>query len=726
LAEIAKFTMDSRLLTLVGPAGAGKTRLATQTAANLAPRFPGGVWFVDLSPLPAADSVAGVASVMNAISAALEVGTKSGTASTLDSLINRLRPLEALIILDNCEHVAYTTARLAEILLRACADLHLLATSRQPLAGSGEHVLRVQPMALEEAAALFADRARIRSGFQMTDTALITVREICRRLDGLPLAIELAAVRTQMLTPTQILERLEDAFRLLSDAGGSLPERQQTLQAAVEWSYKLLEPVERRLFDRLSLLSGGFDLEAAEAVGDGNVLDALGALIDKSLVYTDSSSDASSMRYRILEVLRQFGEARLASSGELEPTQERHAKHFLESAQDGDRGLRLRQLARWLPLIRADLDNSRAALRWARSQPTDFGLRLAVALSRYWELAGPLEEGSSWLESAIVTGTTDRELLAVALYRAGRLRYPQGDYDRAWTLVQQSLAIKRELGDEAGIARRLAFLAAVAGAKGDDTTALSLAEECLALRVAVGEANAIAWAQVVIGWIGIHTGDSKTTEKMFTEALSNHRRTQDPVGLVYCLAGIAVLQLEAGDIRAARVSVGELLEHVAKNWSGWTEDPPGPWVCLLLAAAEGRYRAAVRFSGVLARLQRHGKYMNEALRLRFQPVVDDARARLRPEVVARLTAEGAGLTEAQLLAEALSEPAESTGTLSRREMEIAELVSGGLSNQEIADRLFISRRTAESHVDHIKDKLGFRNRSQIVAWAVLQKLGTKE
>ena len=709
VAEITDVLRHTRLLTLVGTAGSGKTRLAIEIASRIGGTLPGGACFVDLAPLT--DPALLAATFAGALGL-----TEASARSPSDNLIEMVSSMNILLVVDNCEHMAEPTARLAERILAASASLTILATSRHPLGASGEQTWRMTPLVLKEATQLFADRAHLRSGFSLTDRNRNAVDQICLRVDCLPLAIELAAGRTQVLTPQQILERLNDAFALLTDDRHSAAMRQRTLQAAVDWSYQLLVPDEQSLFNILSVFAGGFDLPAAEALCGPGTLNQLGALIDKSLVIGEAHEDGA-MRYRLLEVLRQYGQARLAAEKAEESARERHATYYLAIACRMDRHGALDDLSEWLPTFRREESNFRAALEWMRSRRPHDGLQMATALARCWQASGRVTEGRFWLERMLSVADADKQLLTLALHRTGLLAYFQGDYEAAQARVSASVELKRELGDDAGVARRLGTLAEVALARGDSAGALRLAEESQTLSLRFADPRSQAWANVHLGMILLYRGDHDLAEARFTESLNPLRSARDYIGLAYALSGLAAMQLEKGDLTAVREQVRELTELVDHHMV-WIEDPEWPWICLLLAEAEGRYESAIRLSGAIARLEREGKVWHPAFKNKYQPAVDRARRHIKPSEADRLIAEGALMTRAQLVAEGFGQRSEPRDQLSRRELEIAQLVAKGLTNSEIASKLFLSKRTAESHLDHIKAKLGLRNRSQVVAWVI--------
>ena len=403
MTAVRRLLADNRLVTLIGTGGAGKTRLALQVAAETLAEFPGGVWQVDLTPLndPAVVPIA--------VARALGLGD-AAQRSTIDTLTRFIEDRQALIVLDNCEHLLDACAVLVEALLRACPVLTILATSREPISVDGEVMWRVPSLSLTgDAIELFTDRARrARPGFVVSGEMAGTVSEICQRLDGLPLAIELAAARLRALSPAEILTGLHDRFRLLAGGSRTAVRRQQTLRASVDWSYDLLTDPERTLLRRLAVFAGGFDLDAAQAVGDGEalarhqVLDQLALLIDKSLVSTEESAAAT--RYRLLETVRQYALEKLAESGEAESVRTRHRDHYLLVAAELEPAGH-EEVDRQLDRVQADIDNLRAAFQWSlETSDAEVALRLASSLQPLWLDRHRLLEGRGWLDAALADG----------------------------------------------------------------------------------------------------------------------------------------------------------------------------------------------------------------------------------------------------------------------------------------------------------------------------------
>ncbi|MBV9039548.1 MAG: LuxR family transcriptional regulator, partial [Acidimicrobiia bacterium] len=400
MADVRRLVGENRLVTLTGAGGAGKTRLALQVAVELLSEFEGGVWQVDLAPVSDPDVVPIV--VVRALGLQDELGR-----STMETLVRFLGGREALVVLDNCEHLLDTSAALIEELLRACPALSILATSREPIGVDGEVTWRVPSMSLaDDAIELFANRAqRARPGFVITADHAESVAEICRRLDGIPLAIELAAARLRAFSPAEIVAGLHDRFRLLTGGARTAVRRQQTLRASVDWSHALLTEPEQVLFRRLAAFAGGFDLEAAQAVGGGEgidrhqVVDELALLVDKSLVATEDSHLAT--RYRLLETVRQYALEKLGESGEADAVRTRHRDHYLAMASALDEPAS-GEYRHHLERVQADVDNLRGAFQWCLEvSDVEAALRLTSSLQPLWLGQSRLLEGLSWFDAAL-------------------------------------------------------------------------------------------------------------------------------------------------------------------------------------------------------------------------------------------------------------------------------------------------------------------------------------
>ncbi|HEX2281789.1 MAG TPA: tetratricopeptide repeat protein [Thermomicrobiales bacterium] len=550
-----------RLLTLTGPGGAGKTRLALQVATELVGAYADGVWFVPLA------SVTSVTLVVASIAGVL--GVRESSAEPLESSLRAyLKSRRLLLVLDNFEHVVDASPLVAD-LLSHCPDIQVLVTSRAPLHLSGEYELPIPPLELpsperplrlddalaSEAVRLFVDRARaVQNHFELTEDNAEAIVAICRRLDGLPLAIELAASRVRLLPPKAILARLDSRLALLTGGGRDLPERQQTLRGAIAWSHDLLDPALQTLFRRLAVFAGGWTLEAAEAVTDFDsdpplpVFDGLDALHDTSLIRLQEPVDANAgadPRFVMLQTIQEFADEQLVASGELAQAKEAHASWFLELALTAEPHLPGPSAVSWLDRLESEHDNLRGALDWLRSQGDgDPAVALAAALWRFWWLRGHVAEGRERIESALaVVGSGASPARAAALDGAGVLAETQGDYDRAEALHRESLTISRDRGDKTGIARALGNLGVVAFDRGDDDHAMALLEESLGLAREIGDHLLVATALHDLGLVAHERGELDRAELLYQESLALRRQAGSGSEIARSLnnlAGVAV------------------------------------------------------------------------------------------------------------------------------------------------------------------------------------------
>jgi predicted ATPase/DNA-binding XRE family transcriptional regulator len=547
-AALARLRDDGvRLLTLTGPGGAGKTRLGLQIAHELADTFGDGVCFVPLAALAAPELVVG------AVAQALGLDGQGGAAPA-EQLRRFLRDRALLLVLDNFEQLAPAAPLLAD-LLASCPQLRVLVTSRVALRLSGEHEFVVPPLALPAprgappadlgrcpAVALFVARARaIRAGFALTPENAPAVAEICRRLDGLPLAIELAAAWTKLLTPEALLARLSGARLLSMLAGGprDLPARQQTLRGAIAWSYELLEPEQRQVLRALGVCVGGCTLEAAEAIAGGpphapaGVLASLGALVDGSLLRQETGP-AGAVRLVMLETIREYALELLEAAGELPAARQRHARAFLALAEAARPHLQDGQQQVWLERLEADHDNLRAALAWSRSAgEAALGLRLAEALWEFWLVRGYLGEGRAWIASLLALPAARRPSLALArlLRGAGRLAWAQNDWRQAAAALEQSRALCAEFGDIAGSAGALNHLGEVAEAQGRSAQAAEFFAESLALFERLGDRKGSAAALVSYGRMMQAQGQHERAAELIAASLALFEELGDRGGL---------------------------------------------------------------------------------------------------------------------------------------------------------------------------------------------------
>jgi predicted ATPase/DNA-binding SARP family transcriptional activator len=568
MAEVNRLLASNRLLTLTGPGGCGKTRLALQVAVDLPAAYADGVWLVELA------AVADPALVPQSVSAALGVREEPGRPLT-QTLLDYLRPRSLLLVVDNCEHLLAACAQLAALLLRACPQLSLLASSREGLGIMGERTYRVPSLTLPdlehlppveslqefEAVQLFTDRAALcHPAFVVTPANTAAVAQICHRLDGIPLAIELAAARVKALPVEKIAERLDDdRFRLLTGGSRTAPPRQQTLRALIDWSYDLLMDAERTLLRRLAVFSGGWSLEAAEGVctGDGieggEVLDLLTSLVAKSMVQYEGREGEA--RYRLLETLRQYSQDRLLESGETEVVRGRHRDWYLGFAEQAEPGLWGPDQVEWFNRLEGDQDNLRAALAWSHAEAGtgEQGLRLVGALWELWDHRGYWREGRGWMERALARAAAlgRTAARAKALSGAGEMAWHQGDYAAGRSLLEESVAIWRELGEKRGLADALNHLGWVAGCEGSCAEQHSLQTESLAIWRELGDKWGIAESLLGLGNVAWHQGDYQAARVRYEESLMLCREAGKKRGVANALGNLADMAYSEGNFGVA-------------------------------------------------------------------------------------------------------------------------------------------------------------------------------
>ena len=555
-----------RLVTLTGPGGTGKTRLGLQIASDSWDSFVHGVCFVPLA------SVAEPAAVPRAIAEALGI-TRSDQQSIREALEDFLRDRELLLLLDNFEQVV-GAAQAVATLLAAAPSLKVLVTSRTPLHLQGEHELPVPPLELPDraaepnelarnaAVALFVQRARsVRPTFALTTANAPAVAAICHRLDGLPLAIELAAARTKILTPQAMLARLDQSLALLAGGAQDLPARQQTLRGTIDWSYDLLQAAEQRLFLRLAVFVGGCTLAAAETLwpvtsedSPATTLDVLQSLVDKSLILQVDEPDVpdAEPRFTMLETIRTYALERLAAQGELEMAHHQHAEYFLLLATDSGRD--------WIERVEHDLDNIRAALHWAlHTGRPDLGLRLACGLWQFWLQRSYWSEGRRWLEAGLAEGKGNLplDLVVIASYQIGALACRQRDYSRAIEASEESLRLGREVGDTGGVAWSLNTLGWVALDRGDYARAEALQNESLTFFRAAGDLWGTANALNGLGEIAAARADYDRSVTFHEQALSLRRRSGNAWSAAWPILNLARVALLRGDFVRARTLAEE-------------------------------------------------------------------------------------------------------------------------------------------------------------------------
>lgn len=736
----------ARLVTLTGPGGVGKTRLAARIAARAERTFPDGVRFVHLAGLHDPELVP------LAVADALDLHDHSA-GSPSAALVAHLRDRRLLLVLDNCEHLLPACADLAATLLHGTTGIRILATSRHRLGLTEENLLDVRPLPVPDpdgdlsaadgypALALFADRAAaVVPGFALTAGNRAAVARLCRRLDGLPLAIELAAVRMRVLGVEQLLERLDDRYRLLTTGSPAALPRHRTLRAAVDWSHDLCTPREQLVWARLSVPAGGFDLETAEEVcADGDlldradVLDAVAGLVDKSVLSRETGPEG--VRYRLLDTLRCHGLERLReTAGEELATRRRHRDWMLRRAAAGEQAWFGPGQRAIVARLRADQDNLRAALDFSLGTPAEAlaGLRLAGTLWFYWHACGAPREGRHWMERALAANPEPTPERARGLWVAGLLAGCPEDLTRGLRRAEEARDLAHRLGNaaeaahaeyvigvvrlfadelpaalahfEAGVARgpvpgqHLSLvgldqveLACALGFLGHADRAVEICESTLRLCEEHGEDWVRSYVLRMLALAHTVKRDWPRAERYAREALRLKLAVHDVIGLALTLDLAARIAVERGAHERAAVLLGG-------SDRAWAAVDQGRWGSQALNSARRETESGSR--GALGQAA-------------FTSAYD----------------RGAGLALRELVGYALQEPTlpaprspESPEVrLTPREAQVAELVAEGLANQQIADRLVIARRTAEGHVERILNKLGFNTRTQIATWVTAQR-----
>ena len=748
-AEVKRTLSMTRLLTLTGAGGSGQTRLAVEVARELVGAHPDGVWLVELAAL------SDPALVPQAVARALEVREQPGLPLTA-TLVNALRHRQMLLVLDNCEHLIDACAGLVDTLLSSGSRLRVLATSREALGVAGEanwpvssltvpgacHLPATEGLTRYEAVRLFMDRARSKlAAFDLTPQNARAVAEVCKRLDGIPLAIELAATRVTVLAVEQIAERLEVSLDLLVGGNRTAEPRQQTLRATLDWSHELLSEPERKLFGRLSVFAGGWTLEAAEEVcsGDGmerdGVLDLLSNLVDKSLVVAEVRVEGE-LRYRMLEPVRQYAREKLEESGEGERFRRRHTEYFLALAEEAALELKGNQQEAWLERLDAEGGNLRAALSWVfESGEAELAVRLSGELGEFWYHRGHVSEGRRWLEEALTKGQVPSASTRVkALVWAGWLAWVPGDYEQAEAHSEEALTLSRELKDEAGTADALFNLGITALFRADFDRALAPLEEVLALQRALGDTVGIARTLNALGFAAVAGWhDHKRAAVLHEESLALTRKTGDNFELVLSLILGALASLGQNDYRRTEALLREGLE-LSRRLKTKRQTAFHLHVAASLAAARGQPVRAARLWGTAEALREDlGATFSPFQRSVYGPYIATARAQLDEAKWEAAWAEGKEISPEQAIEYAFSKgeereppalvafadqqpPAdERADALTRREREVAVFLGRGLTNRRIALELSISEHTVANHVAKILKKLRLRSRAQIGA-----------
>ncbi len=716
----------------------GKTRLAIRAATDLARGFPAGAWLVELADVRDPRLVA------NAVIAALDLRDQAAT-DPVALLLGYLENKELLLVLDNCEHLLDAASVLVTEVTRAAPGVRVVATSREPLSAPGEHVLPVPPLELpsphateplnrlrqNEAVRLFVERSEAASGaFELSRENQRAVVDVCRRLDGLPLAIELAAVRTRVLTVQQIVDRLTDRFALLTGGGRAALPRHQTLETAIDWSHELLADAERTLLRRLCVFTGRFTLDDVEAVciSEGEpasgALDLLSSLVDKSLVVKEEARGLAS--YRLHETMREYAARKLQDAGEEDSVQLRCTQYYVSTCQRMALEARF-QLPSWLAWMDFEIDNIRSVLRrcLVRSDSVR-GIQLATSLSWFW-ITRATTEGVRWLDELLASGPGNPETLGWSYFIRGFLAVLQGDWTAARPSLERAMRASREAGQPIQLANSLSMASIAANMAGDRGSALRLLGEADTLAAELDDIPTRVGALQARSLNAVFEGDFETLKLVATEGARLSRQVGDLYALHMMNLNLGSAALFAGDNEESKARYSEALRIAYQ-----IDDRIGQFYLLAAlafhATVEGRAKTAAQLLGA-----------SETIRIGagatvmpvMNPIITQAeesaiaalgKAKFELEFTAgrhltRDTAVAVALGEADQAIAATREGAR-PGVLAKREFDVARLIADGLSNKQIGARLFISERTVDSHVRSILNKLGFNSRAQIAGWVV--------
>ena len=793
IREIQTLLLSNRLVTLTGPGGFGKTRLALKIAQELMGEFHEHVWFVELA------TVADPVFVPQTIAAALNVREQSRLA-LIDVLTEYLARSPSLLILDNCEHLILTCAQISETLLKQCPDLKILVTSRERVGITGETTWSVPALSLpdhkpwtnplsagdavhsyreSESVQLFLARAEaILPDFRLTAENGAWIAEICRRLDGMPLAIELAAARVRALSVQQIAQRLDDRFHLLSSGSRTAPPRHQTLAATLDWSYALLSESEKNVLQVLSIFSGGAALEAVEAVcmpevESEEMLEILSRLVDKSLVRVDSL-ERGITRYHLLETIRQYASEKLVESGREEKARDCHLNYFIQFAENAEVHLSGTNQLQWLEGYEAEHGNLRAALDWcnADEHKAEVGLRLAAACGRFWRLRGYLSEGRMQLSEVLSrAGARPRTITrARALTLLANLLYLQSDYPAMHPLAEEALSLWRELGEEgkAGAAFTLDLLGELATEEGDYESPPKLFQEAMEIYKELNDTRGISQIHMQLGWAAMRAGDYPTAQSHLEEFLNLARQVGDVTDLAYAFSGLGEVAIRQGQYTRAISLLEQSLdlnrEHGDKWGTGTLLGSLG-WIALrqrdfkrmreklgeslsvrteisdrggiawcLEKLAEAKYEqhefqeAAKIFGHAESVRAPIGSVIDPADQRDYKRILSGLRSALGEDAFEVLWQAGTSMPLNQVIECALHEAPqaekEKFAGLTAREREVAALIAQGKSNREIAEAMTVGVKTVETYVTRILNKLDFDSRVQIATWVVNKGLAS--
>jgi predicted ATPase/DNA-binding NarL/FixJ family response regulator len=736
LAELRKKLTAARLVSLVGPGGVGKTRLAIRIATDLGRGFRGGAWLVELA------DVRDPALVTDAFLTALDLRHQTAT-EPLALVLSYLREKELLLVVDNCEHLLGAAAQVLSEVIRAAPGVRVIATSREPLSVQGEHVIPVPPLDLppaqaaqpldqlrqNEAVMLFTERAAAASGnFELTASNQAAVVGLCRRLDGLPLAIELAAVRTRVLTPEQVVNRLTDRFGLLTGGSRAALPRHQTLRTTIDWSHELLSADEQTLLRRSGVFTGRFTLEDVEAVctsddvPPAHALDLLSSLVDKSLVMREDTKGLAC--YRLHETMREYTGLRLREAGEEEIVELRCAEYYTSRCQRFAAEARY-GLLEWLEWMDLEIDNVRSVLRrCVIHADLARGIILASSLGWYW-MTRATAEGVRWLDELLAHGGGNSEAHAQAYFTRGLLAVLQSDPDAARSALERAVSAAREAGHLRLLSESLSVASIAENMVGDRALAERLLDESQVITNGLDDRPATLLFLEARTFNGLVRGDLAAVISASSEGARLSREVGDLYSLDMMLTNLGFAALIAGDLDESKPLYTEALQiaHQIDNRVAQFYLLGALGYC---AAASGEPQLAAQLLGAAETTRTEAGANVTGF---FAPFLAQAKGSAIAVIgAAKFEAEfsaGKGMSRGAAISLALGESAHvaattsddaGRGLLGKREAEVARLVADGLSNKQIGARLFISDRTVGSHVRSILNKLGFNSRAQIAAW----------
>jgi predicted ATPase/DNA-binding CsgD family transcriptional regulator len=746
LSEAKMRMTESRLVTLTGPGGVGKTRLAFELADRSRKAFRDGVWVVELASLEEEASLA------STVLSALSVPDQS-TRSAVEKLVEYLRERQILVVMDNCEHLLQASAGLAAELLQQAPGLRVLATSREPLGIAGERICLIPPLVTPspfeshtvtglhqyEAVNLLIDRARgMVADFAVTAENSEAVVQLCNRLDGMPLAIELAAARLRSLSVTQIVERLDRRFQLLTGGDRAGLPRQRTLRALIDWSCELCTPAERLLWARLSVFPGSFDLESAENVcGFGDldpiqILDLLDRLVAKSVVSTERSGEQ--IRYRQLMTMREYGAELLAGHDDGYPTLKRRQRdHYLKRTAD--------MVANWcgpgqteaLWSMRNDHANLLSALEWSVNTPGELrsAAELASLLRYHWIAGGFLSDGRRWLDRILEQSDQPSPERGAAFWVAAWVSLVQGDRDTAARYLNECREAASVLNDPVLAAQASHWQGFYLFFTGNLSESIDLYESAIAAHKKTGDTASALTGLFELALAQVYSGDTDQALRTCEESLELSSRRGERWGHAYSLWILALCRLRMGDNAQARKAAMEALE-IQREFKDAMCTALTIELLSWIAASESRFETAAELANAASDIWTGLGTKLEALGPHLQAdsvhSAETIRNHVSPRRMAELLAQQPRLTKEEAIAKALgvkssaASPEAAKSPLTPREGEIARFVAEGLSNRSIAEILVISPRTVEGHVENILNKLGFAARAQLAVWVAQQTI----